>query len=72
MTDIRTDADPLLSGVRAALETTGLLGWRAWCHPGRSCAVAVRGLFPADYGTALERAGYQVERGAGWLTVSAR
>ena len=65
------DADPLLSGVSEALNRSALLGWRAWHHPGRNMAVAVRGVFLPDYAAVLERAGYRVEREAGWLTVTA-
>lgn len=70
MSDTSTDAGPLLAGVRDILNRSALLGWRAWRHPGRACAVAVRGVFQDGYADVLERAGYTVERCAGWLTVS--
>lgn len=65
-------ADLLLAGVRDILNRSALLGWAAWRHPGRSCAVAVRGVFCDSYAEALEAAGYTVERCGGWLTVSTR
>jgi hypothetical protein len=71
-TELRTDAAPLVAGVLDVLGRSGLLGWRAHRHPGRACAVAVRGVFQDGYADVLERAGYQVERCAGWLTVSTR
>lgn len=72
MSDTRTDAAPLLAGVSEALNQSALLGWWMIRHPGRACAAAVRGPFCADYADVLERAGYQVERCSGWLTVSTR
>ena len=69
MSTTLTDADALLSGVRAAL--SGVMDVRAYRHPSRPGKVAVRGAFWESCGIILERAGYQVERCAGWLTVSA-
>jgi hypothetical protein len=71
-TELRTDAAPLVAGVLDVLGRSGLLGWRAHRHPGRACAVAVRGVFVDAYGDVLEAAGYTVERCGGWLTVSTR
>lgn len=64
--------DALLLGVREALGESWLMGWSAIRHCGRAHAIAVRGVFLPDYASVLERAGYVVERSAGWLTVSER
>jgi hypothetical protein len=70
MSDTSADADPLLASVRTAL--SGVLGVRAYRHPSRPGKVAVRGVFWEGCAAILERAGYQVERCGGWLTVSTR
>jgi hypothetical protein len=63
--------DPLLPAVQATLGQSGILDWRAWHHPGRCGAVAVRSVFGEACATVLESAGYEVTREAGWLTVRA-
>jgi hypothetical protein len=59
--------DPLLASVDAAL--SGVLGVRTYLHPARPGAVAVRGVLWESCAGLLEDAGFEVERGAGWLTV---
>jgi hypothetical protein len=61
---------PLLAAVREAL--AGVMDVRAYMHPSRPGKVAVRGAFWQACAVVLERAGFPVERGAGWLTVGSR
>jgi hypothetical protein len=60
---------PLLAAVRDAL--SGVLDVRAYLHPARPGAVAVRGAFWRACAVVLEKAGYRVEQEDGWLTVRA-
>jgi hypothetical protein len=61
------EPDPLLDAVQSAL--AGFLHYRAYCHPAKPGAVAVRSVYLDAAAAALEDAGLTVEREDGWLTV---